>query len=231
MKPIHLFTIVMSLNITGLGFFTAGPAAAMDVMDFVKQTFIHGVPYEEASQYGTGDVDALLGMLSNRSYENHWPNVVVTLCIIGDDRAVDPIVDFIKGGTGQLSHAEYTAKSSAIMALGYLVNKSGNAKALDFLRTSLDPDAWEKRRVGWSSAYHDSVADRNMQLSTMAVLGLALSGKPEARDALLSLQRAPKTAGAKRLQAQSYDTISEALSANQMIAEQGLAEYYRQNMR
>jgi hypothetical protein len=70
-----------------------------------------------------------------------------------------------------------------------------------------------------------------MQLSTMAVLGLALSGKPEARDALLSLQRAPKTAGAKRLQAQSYDTISEALSANQIIAEQGLAEYYRQNMR
>ena len=84
--------------------------------------------------------------------------------------------------------------------------------------------------VVWSSAYHASVADRNMQLSTMAVLGLALSGKPEARDAY-SLQRAPKTAGAKRLQAQSYDTISEALSANQTIADQGLAEYYRQNMR
>jgi len=231
MKPIYLFIIAMSLNIIGLGFFSAGPAAAMDVRDFVKQTFIHGVPYEEASRYGAGDVDALLGMLSDRSQENHWPNVVVTLCIIGDDRAVDPILDFIKGGTGQLSHAEYTAKTSAIMALGYLVNKSGNAKALDFLKTNLDPDAWEQQRVVWSSAYHASVADRNMQLSTMAVLGLALSGKPEARDALLSLQRAPKTAGAKRLQAESFDTISEALSANQMIAEQGLAEYYRQNMR
>ena len=231
MKRIHLFIFAMSLIITGLGFFGPGPAAAMDVRDFVKQTFIHGVPYEEAGRYGAGDVDVLLGMLSDRSQVNHWPNVVVTLCIIGDDRAVDPILDFIKGGTGQLSPAEYTAKSSAVMALGYLVNKSGNAKALDFLKTSLDPDAWAERRMGWSSAYHASVADRNMQLSTMAVLGLALSGKPEARDALLSLQRTPKTAGAKRLQAQAYDTISEALGANQMIADQGLAEYYRQNMR
>ena len=231
MKRIYKFIFAMILIIGSLGIFSAQAAAAMDVMDFVKQTFIHGVPYEEASRYGAGDVDALLGMLSDRSQENHWPNVVVTLCIIGDDRAVDPILDFIKGGTGQLSHAEYTAKSSAVMALGYLVNKSGNTKALDFLKASLDPDTWGERRVGWSSAYHANVADRNMQLSTMAVLGLALSGNSEAKAALLSLQRAPKTAGAKRLQAQSYDTISEALSANQIIADQGLAEYYRQNMR
>lgn len=229
MKRTLIVIFAIGHILAGSLFFDAQHAAAMDIKDFVKQTFIHGVPYEKASLYGAADVDTLLGMLSDRSQENYWPNIVVTLCIIGDDRAVDPILAFINGGTGQLSHAQYTAKSSAVMALGYLVNKSGNRKALDFLKASLDPDAWGERRMSWTSPYQPSVADRNMQLSTMAVLGLALSGNTEARDALLSLQRAPKTAGSKRLQARASDTISEALSANQMIAEQGLAEYYRKN--
>ncbi len=230
MKQIQIVIFTMGLILTGPGFFGAGESAAMDVKEFVKQTFIHGVPYEEASRYGAGDVDALLGMLSDRSQEDYWPNIVVTLCIIGDERAVDPILAFIKGSSGQLSHAQYTAKTSAIMALGYLVNKSGNRKALDYLKASIDPGTWGERGVSWSSPYHASGGDRDMQLSTMAVLGLALSGNAEARGALLSLQRTPKTAATKQLQSQAYDTITEALSANQMIAEKGLAEYYREKM-
>ena len=230
MKRILIVFFSMSLLIAGSVFFGAGQTSAMDVKEFVKQTFIHGVPYEKASGYGAGDVDTLLNMLSDRSQEDYWPNVVITLCIIGDDRAVDPVLSFIKESSGQLSHAQYTAKTSAIMALGYLINKSGNRKALDYLMAGLEPGAWSEKGVDWVSPYHASAGDRDMQLSTMAVLGLALSGNSEAREALLSLQRAPKTAAAKRLQAQASATISEALSANQMIAEQGLAEYYRKNM-
>jgi len=227
MKRILPLIFIISLILAGLGFNGKIRASEMDIKDFVRQTFIHGVPFEKANRYGASDVDTLLGMLADRSQENYWSNIIVTLCIIGDERAVDPIIAFIKSSTGQLSHSQYTAKSSAIMALGYLINKSGNRKALDFLKESLNPDTWVQRGVRWSSPYQASVADRDLQLSTMAVLGLALSGNSEAKEALLSLQRAPKTEAAKKFQAQVSDVIGEALSANKIIAEEGLAEYYR----
>lgn len=227
MKRILFITFIIGLILSG--FFCNGNiwASEMDIKNFVRQTFIHGVPYEEADRYGANDVDTLLGMLADPSQENYWSNIVVTLCIIGDERAVDPIISFIKSSTGQLSHSQYTAKTSAIMAFGYLINKSGNRKALDYLKESLDPDTWVERGMRWSSPYQTSAVDRDMQLSIMAILGLALSGNFEAREALLSLQRAPKTEAAKRLQAQASDVISEALNANKIIAEEGLVDYYR----
>ncbi len=118
MKRILLLIFIIGLIFAGLGFNGKIQAIEMDIKDFVRQTFIHGVPFEKANRYGAGDVDTLLGMLADRSQENYWSNIIVTLCIIGDDKAVDPIIAFIKSSTGQLSHSQYTAKSSAIMALG-----------------------------------------------------------------------------------------------------------------
>jgi len=200
----------------------------MDVKEFVRRIFIEGVPYEEARKYGPTDVPTLLKMLADPKEEAYRTNIVVTLGIIGDERAVDPLIAFLgQDVKGTLSHSEYTAKSSVLMALGYLINKSGSKKALTYLRDSSDPAVWAKRKVNWASPYHASMDDRNVQLSTMAILGLALSGHPSAAEALRSLQKPPRTKAAEKFQAQVSQVVTEALKAHEMIAKQGLAEYYR----
>lgn len=206
---------------------------SMDIKDFVHQTFIHGVPYEEANKYGSDDVPTLLEMLEDTSEQAHWSNIVVTLSIIGNETAVDAVLDYInKEEQGELSVSHYTAKTSAVMALGYAVNKNGNKKALNYLKSCLNPSQWEAKKLGWTSPFQASVADRNVQLSTMAVLGLALSGNAEAAEALRSLQEpgAATTEVDKQFQAQVSNVVSDALNTLDMVAKDGLIEYYKKTM-
>jgi len=67
----------------------------MDVKEFVRRIFIEGVPYEEARKYGPTDVPTLLKMLADPKEEAYRTNIVVTLGIIGDERAVDPLIAFL----------------------------------------------------------------------------------------------------------------------------------------
>ena len=63
--------------------------------------------------------------------------------------------------------------------------------------------------------------------ATVAILGLALSGRPEAAQALRALQQPATTEPQRAFQAQVSDLVSKALEEHQRIATQGLANYYR----
>jgi hypothetical protein len=67
----------------------SGASASMDVRDFVRQVFIHGIPYEEARRYDASAVPVLLAMLRDPAQEDFWANVAVVLGMIGDERAVE----------------------------------------------------------------------------------------------------------------------------------------------
>ena len=204
----------------------------MAIDDFVKQRFITGVPYENANKYGAKHVPGLLLMLSDSSNISYWPNIVVTLGIIGDERAVTPIINLIKQDqTGVLSRELYNTKTSAIMALGYLVNKNGNQEALNFLKGCLTPHAWDESQPNWKSPYQAARADRNMQLSSIAILGLTLSGHAEAIEALKSLKEPKESAEEKLFQSQISNTLDQAIGDCEEISKDGLLEYYRKNMK
>ncbi|MCP4265570.1 MAG: hypothetical protein GY777_08345 [Candidatus Brocadiaceae bacterium] len=233
MKSLLMYFCAISLIFLGVGannFVSAseeqgGTAKLMDIKSFVHQTYFHGVPYQEASKYGSDVVPVLLEMLDDPTEKEFWANEVITLCIIGDEKAVDPIIAFInKNAQGEISESHYTAKTSAIMALGYLINKSGSKKALEYLKECINPGVWTERKLSWRSPYQASVDDRDEHLSTMAVLGLALSGNPEA---LRSLQQPAVSSRGQKFQAQVSDVISEAVKANKKIAKEGLIEYYK----
>lgn len=236
MKGKLVISLALSLIVGGACWVRAELAAQtgrpMDIREFVRQTFIQGIPYEEASRYDSSGVPALLEMLADPKEEPYWPNIVVTLGIIGDERAVDPLIALVnKDAPGTLSNSQYTARTSALMALGYLVNKSKNAKALAYLKENLDPQVWAKRKITWTSPYQASVEERNVQLSKAAILGLALCGDPSAAEALRKLQQPAETEAAKRFQAQTSNVVAEALSVNEIIAKEGLAAYYRKAKR
>lgn len=207
----------------------AGPG---DIRTFVRQVYIEGVPYDLVRRFDPQTaVPILLEMLANPGDEEHWPNVVVTLGMLGDARAVDPLIRFLEQDfDGTLSHAHYIAKSSVVMALGYLVNRSGNEQALQFLVESVDPDVWTRRGIRWLSPYHKTDLERNRQLTTMSILGLGLTGHPRAAGVLRSLQpgaSSPQAVKLRREVPNADNVVAEAIKANAAIADRGLAAYTR----
>lgn len=196
----------------------------MDIREFVRQTFIHGVPYEEASKYGAEVVPVLLAMLEDSREEVYWANIVTTLGVIGDNQAVRSLLSFLEKEVPEtLSYAHYVAKTSVLMSLGYLINKSGNQQALSYLQEGLNPAAWTERRLNWKSPFHTTAAQRDQQLVSTAIIGLGLSGHPAARESLLTFQ---KELGAKP---EFRELVAEAIRANEEIAREGLAGYYSKN--
>jgi hypothetical protein len=207
---------------------TSIPAPLADIQDFVRQVFIHGVPYETVMRYGFQTVPTLLEMLADPKEKQAWPNIVIVLGMLGDERAVTPLISLIEQNhQGQLDYFQYDAKRSAIFGLGYLINKSGNQEALSYLKDGLDPSAWTKRGITWTSPERETAAARNRELTRMTIIGLGLSGDPSAAEALRALL-APATATAPGFRQQMSGVIWEALRANQRIAAEGLAGYYRE---
>jgi len=191
-----------------------------DIADFVRQTYFHGVPFEIAARYEPAVVPQLLEMLSNSSDEPYWSNVVTVLGAVGDESVVDPLVSFIAEGDTTLSADVYNAKTAAILTLGYLANRTGSQRALDYLIGGLQPTSWSARALSWTSPFQDSQG-RNLQLSQMNIIALALSGREPAREALQNL-RATSTRG---VEPQVDSLLDEAIEAHATINRDGLATY------
>ena len=175
----------------------------MHIKDFVRQMHVEGVPYDSASTYTAEVVPTLVEMLRDENEAPHWGTIAVTLCIIGDVGAFEPLVEFIEADhkdiEGGQSHFLRNTKADAVMALGYLVNRSGDEKALNYLLDATRPDFWS-RRVGVGEADEadfsstragsrlsvdtDEAEAHKGSFSSAAILGLALSGKEEAKLAL-----------------------------------------------
>ena len=201
-------------------------AQEMDIRDFVHTIYIEGMPYDAANAYTTEVVPTLLEMLQDENEAPYWSNIAVTLCIIGDESAVDPLISFIEENVeGGVPDSLYRAKSSAVMALGYLINKSGNQRALDYLLEAVDPDTWARREIHWRTSAQASTESRNVDLSSMAILGLALSGRPEAASAL---NRVPEFKY-RSVQPTVSGFIETARETHRMVSQEGLSEYYRKS--
>jgi len=208
--------------------------APADVRDFVSQHWIEGVPYELASQYGEADARKLLEWLVNEParHEEFLPQIVATLGYIGSDIAVQPLLAFIQGPlTGR---AAFNAKNAALLRLGDLVNRSGNAVALDFL-VRVASDVAFARSLATSQAAHESAAAKASkvditaptvetlaaELAVSATFGLALAGNERALAAVDRLQDDPHAFVSVN------QAASEAMQIGVTVRAKGRQEYYR----
>ena len=207
----------------------AEPAAQApaDPATFVRQTFMHGVPYEQARALPPGASTTLIAMLADPAQEPYLANIVVTLGIVADPAGVDPLIGVIQNGTGRLSREQYAAKTGAIMALGYLVNGADDNRALQYLQQGATADGWDGRKIGWTSPYTESPAERSEQLAKVSILGLALTGKPAAAD---TLRQVAQRGGNRQTSEALASSASDALREHDIIAKQGLASYYRRDV-
>jgi hypothetical protein len=202
-----------------------GQSVDSQVKDFVHQAYIHGVPYEPASQLGKGAVPILLSMLADQNETASWANIATTLGMIGEPSAVEPLIAFIGKGHGTLSSDEYDAKTAAVMALGYLLSKEMNTKALGFLSQGADPGSWDICKLSWNSPFARNSKQRDVELARVSILGLGLSGRPEAEQVLSNLQ----SKGVKGLgtteQLRLNEVLTQASRANRQIRQNRMAAY------
>jgi len=203
--------------------------ASVPVVQFVRHIYFEGLPIDNALSFSGDSVPLLLEMLGDPLEQASWGNIVVLLGIIGDPHAVDPLIGFLEQPvTGELSRSQYKAKTAVLPALGYLLNKQpNNQKALAYLQDSLDPTFWGKRRLPWTLTQSEGGSSaRDLRLTKMAIMGLGLSGHPNAKNALQSLQ-AGKVPGAVPYQKQIGPMLGEAMKAHGVIALKGINGYYQ----
>ena len=130
----------------------------LPVEKFVRQIFLHGVPYVEANKYDpSAAVPKLTEMLVDPDEKAHWSNIVVTLGIIADQEGLEDAITailtfvFLKLEEGQPSLPDFRAKTSALMAIGYWINKSENEEPNKILIQLLSDVIDESNLVGKSS--------------------------------------------------------------------------------
>jgi HEAT repeat protein len=201
--------------------------APKSVEEFVQEIYFEGVPYEQASQYDKEDVPKLLAMLNDPAKKPYRSNIIVTLGIIGDERAVEPMVEVLESAGDQLKPEDFAAKSSVLMSLGYLINKSQSEKALAYLKSHTTPAGWEGSNITTADGLQAGTDERSQQLSTLAVIGLALSGHPEAKSTLRSLGEKVKAMGTTKFAKQMSSVVDEAMKTHETVAKEGLAAYYK----
>jgi len=202
------------------------------IRNFVRQVYFEGVPFDQVNSISANAaIPVLLPMLNDLAEEEFYSNIVVTLGMLGDDRAVDPMINFItqKEGSREVSNSKSIAKSSAVMSLGYIVNKTGNAKALDFLREGVDPEVWTRRKLTWVSKHVPTAKERDNQMAVMSMLGLGISGHKDAKKILLDLKTpAPRSRfSVIRSEIQGFEgVVDDALKAHDEISRNGIRKYY-----
>jgi hypothetical protein len=169
-----------------------------DVREFVSQHWIQGIPYQAASQYTEEDAKRLLEWLVNEpeKHEEFLPEIVTTLCFIGSELAVKPLIDFVEHP--RATRAVFNAKNAVLIHLGDLINKSGSQAALQFVTKVATDMGTAKTLAGPRAviaAAEAAVAHVNApaaealaaELAVSATFGLALTGKSEAEQVLTGL--------------------------------------------
>ncbi|HXA84117.1 MAG TPA: hypothetical protein VNZ47_03515 [Candidatus Dormibacteraeota bacterium] len=223
---------------------------AVDVIQFVHKVFIEGVPYKEGSGYTAAAVPPLLELLDKPDEQRSWLNIITVLGMIGDRQAWMPIKKTFERDSGELSPQNYAAKLAVPLALGYLLSKGHDQqdeKILDYLNTGLRPSEWSKR-VSWRKSKDQSDEARNVHLTTLTILGLGISGRPEALttlqalyDQLLAMQATKADASLKKrsetatsnralqlrgVEPEALSILKAAIKTNQLVQKDGLVKYY-----
>lgn len=204
-----------------------------DIREFVTQHWFEGVPYDIASQYTEEDAQQLIEWLTDEpeKYEEFLPEIVTTLCFIGSEAAVEPLIGFVEGPLQ--SQAAFNAKNAALIHLGDLIHTSGNTVAFDFLvrmATSMKSakavaaprasmQAIDAKEAGFTAETVDTIA---AELAVSAIFGLALSGTSEGKQIVEQLQSTPDVSSSVNLAA-----MEAAGVAREVQSAEGQKEYYR----
>jgi hypothetical protein len=227
---------VICYNQCNLGFAGHGEAAAtlgpkVPIREFVGRVYVDSVPFAEAMRYGPEEIPQLTAMLADPREREGWSMVATVLGIIGSDRDAATLINFIrKDRPGRLDGSEYRSVGAAIVALGYMVERSGSPTAMGFLAEASQPRFWARQtRMRWTSRFTATRAERDSDLRNFSIMALGLTGSAQAWPILQGLwsdlNRGLDVGNPTEKQA-LMALVEQAMDDHGRVSGHGLAVYY-----
>lgn len=195
------------------------------ITEFVHRNYAEGIPFEVASSYTREDAEKLIAMLDNPDEKPYFTNIVVALGMIGDPIAVQPLRSFVEKGEGSIDPQTLRAKTSALIALGYVVNRHNDESALAYLAQGLNPRNWKEKKLKWTLRGIGDLEQRNISLIKASALGLGIAGTQEAASALNSAQFTIESIDPTTSTVVN-PVIQHALTVNKAVQREGLLNYH-----
>jgi hypothetical protein len=211
------------------------PENLIPVDQFVSQIYFEGLPLDQAARYGEESVDTLIGILRDPGRVQYHENAALTLGMIGSERGVEPLIAYIQNMLDAAapvseqeasSRAAYKGRVGAVIALGYIVNRTGSRTALDFLKTNASPRTLE--RLSMDNEPSAQEAGRQ-DLTKYFVLSLGISGNAEAAEHLKALAAQDIGDASPRVGVEADELIAQSLQLNDQVAREGLLKYYNRD--
>ncbi|MGY0833815.1 hypothetical protein [Azospirillum argentinense] len=193
---------------------------APSLQDLVRAAFVDRVPYSLIARYDPAEAQALVSMLYDFSEQENWANIATALGILGGAETGKILIDFV--GSELLGANPTTilrSKIAALIAMGYLLNRSGDREILQYLTARTQPATWETASA-WIGRTAETRQAHIVGLSEAAMTALALSGRAEA---LSLMQALPALVGQSERSTQLMKHLTEIHSR---VQAQGLTAYY-----
>lgn len=184
---------ILALLVIVLGAISAWADEPVSIQEFVARHYTAGVPYLIAKQYTKREIPYLASVLADATQEEKWVTAVATLGAIGGEEARNAVIDFFHRDEGPaLSRLEVEAKLCVPIALGWLVNRSGDTAAFALIgalaMAEVYPDVIDA--FSWTTSLDAGAKSRlRRALATNAMIGLALSGMDRAYYELTARRR------------------------------------------
>jgi hypothetical protein len=193
-----------------------------DIRSFVTRIYPHGIPYLEAKSYGHEAVPELVKMLNDSEMEYYHANIILTLGMIGDTVSINHLKEFLASQEDEISPSSFTAVLALFQALGYLA-QNGSDEAVKILSNWTRQDYWKYAKLNFSyKHYNDGILGE--VFGRLAIQGLGMSGRSEARQILESLRKD------KNLRSDWADNVTEALNLNLRVNEEGAEKVFGQEV-
>ena len=186
------------------------------VNDLVHKHYMDGIPYAKANALGKDALPYLFELLENPDEKLFWTNIIVTIGFIEDISAVDSLINFLEKAEGEVDGATFRALLSVPYALGCIAS-GGNARAIDYLSTHITGQ--KNLRINWNYK-NKPIADL---IAEQSVMGLAVSGRPEARQKLQAMKAEVEKKGGAETRRLHTDTVPQGLTLMDSIQIRGRA--------
>jgi hypothetical protein len=189
------------------------------VDNLVGRHYMDGIPYDAAHMLEPEALPYLFELLGDPNKKPFWVNIIVTIGFMENPSAVESLVAFLENARGEVDSFTFRALLSVPYALGCIA-VNGDGRALQYLSGNLNTPLDQAAR--WS---HRGKPVAKL-IAEQSVMGLAVSGRPEARSLLLDLEAKMAQETGSEAYALGGDIINQAYAIMNRIATEGRAAVF-----
>lgn len=195
-------------------------------LELVRTHYYHGFPVSIGLELPQDDASLLVQILRDQEQVEWWPNAMTALGLMGADNASVEIRELLLSLNREDLDDPFVfrAMTTAPIALGYYVNRTGDRETLDYLIEGADPSLVKEGSFSpllLDDGGQGGIDALSLSGTFIAGLSLAVTEDDRALNALESIQKSQPS----EFQAAVTDAVSQAIFEYGRVRELGLLEY------